>query len=382
MLSRRLLSLALVTGGLAAALVAGPEVGPRDLLAAIQPIPGIAFTKLEPAKPRPSRIKRRSTLTHNFHRLKSIRNHRSRARSAAAVIGAYQRQIGQDDVAYQNVTTANAYGTQYAIWANVGGSDMLLTIYTGSADTWVIKDGFECVDYTGTEVDRGTCGFGPRYTGDYQYGLVEGIHMFVKYGDGELVLGDMGYSDVSLANITVKKQQISLANETFWYGDNVTSGMLGLAYPSMVNAYAGEWYEHEPYDLQPYPPIFTNMWQQGLVEPSFTLAIERNSTGGIIGWGGVPAVLTGLDYTTVTYADIIIVTYSSHRRQQRTDSFPPFLQANLNDNPYAGTQPSFYTIIPDGVQYGMVTDEDKFPYIIDSGTSINYFPQRRPSPPS
>jgi len=386
------LFLSAVAMNLAAAL-GGIKIDP---LADIAPIPGISFKKADAASQVHSAHPRRQEgPTAQYHRMRGIRTQFSGARSAAATLGAHQRDIGQEDEAYQNVTTSNAYGMQYAIWATVGNESVELTLDTGSADTWIVKKDFVCIDYTGTQVDQSTCGFGPAYQWGYQYGSVDDVHLFIRYGDGEIVMGDMGYSDLTLANITVKKQQISLVNETFWYGDNSTSGMLGLAFPSMVNAYLGEWYEHEPYDLEPYPPVFTRMWQEGLVSPLFSLAITRNSTGGLIGWGGVPSVISGLDYSTVAFADIIIVRASWADQPPwlvRMKEYmlgtptnlpsPPLFspQASLNNNPSATSSYSFYTIVTDGIAYDTTIDHAKYPYIIDSGTSIIYLPPSEPHP--
>lgn len=38
---------------------------------------------------------------------------------------------------------------------------------------------------------------------------------------------------------------------------------------------------------------------------------------------------------------------------------------------------SFYTIIPDGVRWDQTTDSTKYPYIVDTGTTMNYLPPRK-----
>lgn len=40
-------------------------------------------------------------------------------------------------------------------------------------------------------------------------------------------------------------------------------------------------------------------------------------------------------------------------------------------------QYSFYTIIPDGIKWGQMSDETKYPYIVDTGTTLNYLPPRK-----
>lgn len=38
---------------------------------------------------------------------------------------------------------------------------------------------------------------------------------------------------------------------------------------------------------------------------------------------------------------------------------------------------SFYTIIPDGIRWDQTTDTTKYPYIVDTGTTMNYLPPRK-----
>lgn len=55
-------------------------------------------------------------------------------------------------------------------------------------------------------------------------------------------------------------------------------------------------------------------------------------------------------------------------------------QTNLIDNPYTSWEYSFYTIIPDGWQWDLTTNTQKFPYIVDSGTTLCYLPPGIMSP--
>lgn len=51
-----------------------------------------------------------------------------------------------------------------------------------------------------------------------------------------------------------------------------------------------------------------------------------------------------------------------------------FCQANLINDAYTASDYSFYTIIPDGIVYGSSLDRGKYPYIVDSGTTLIYLP--------
>jgi hypothetical protein len=293
---RTALKSAVVGGILAASLVSARS----DFVDALAPLPGISF-KL-------TKGHRHSTadkVTPDHQRVHALRGDGTNARSVAAILGAHQRQVGGHG--YQNITSTTAYGTQYAIDCTVADTPLKLLLDTGSSDTWIVQEGFHCVDYAGEHIDEGACGFGPAYPGDFQYGAIPEQHIYIQYGDGELVYGPVGYNDLTLGNITVKKQEIGLANTTYWFGNNATSGVLGLAYPSLTNAYLGSSTEHSWIDEVSYSPVFTSMINQGLVLPYFSMAINRNSSGGLIAWGGIPPV-QGLDYSTAVSMDIIVVS--------------------------------------------------------------------------
>ncbi|KAK0634280.1 aspartic peptidase domain-containing protein [Bombardia bombarda] len=288
----------------------------------------------------------------NVQRIHSNCGSKTNSKSVAAIIGAHQRQVG--GYGYQNVTSTSAFGTQYAIEAVWNGTRMMLIVDTGSSDTWVVRKGFSCVDYHGESVPQVACGFGPAYPKDFQYGLTSPEeHMFIQYGDGETVTGPMGFSDITLGNITVKKQQVSLANTTYWVGNNQTSGLIGLAFPSLTNAYLGSSDDHDPGNQIEYSPLFSNMVNQGTVAPLFSIAIDRNASTGLLAWGGIPPV-TGLDNSRTATLDMIIT--------------------NLIDKESAAYEYSFYTVIPDGWQFGQTSDLTKYPFIVDTGTTICYLP--------
>lgn len=95
----------------------------------------------------------------------------------------------------------------------------------------------------------------------------------------------MGFSDISVGNLTVNRQQVCLANSTYWLGNNVTSGLLGMAFPSLTNAYLGDGDDHEMGSAIQYSPFFTSLVEQGKIDPIFSLTIDRNSSSGILALG-------------------------------------------------------------------------------------------------
>lgn len=261
-------------------------------------------------------------VNHHVHQLRPVSTRHGFAmnlnsKSAASVLGIHQRHAG--GFGYENITTTSAYGTQYAIEATWDGHPLSLLIDTGSSDTWAVSKDFHCIDYTGQFLPQSSCGFGEAYPDAFQYGRTDPpTHMFIQYGDGEIVTGPMGFSDITIGNITVKKQQVCLANTTYWFGNNYTSGLLGLAFPSLTNAYYGDSGTDHDYGSQvQYSPLFTSMVSQGLVDPLFSIAIDRNASSGMISFGGIaPAV--GADFSRSATLDMIIVSHCPRLSVQPT----------------------------------------------------------------
>lgn len=272
-----------------------------NVLSSLTPLSGVKYKLLKAnLPPTPDKV------TQNYQAVHAHRGSWTNSRSAVAVLGAHQRQLNGGGGGYENITSTTAYGTQYAIQLMFHETPVSLILDTGSSDTWVVQDGFRCVDYTGQIVEQASCGFGPAQPTDFQYGSIPQEHLYIQYGDGETVSGQMGYSDITVGNITVKKQQVGLANTTYWRGNNMTSGLVGLAYPTLTNAYIGNASDHGWGHQVLYSPLFTTMVSDGLIPPYFSIAINRNSSGGLLGWGGIPPV-TGLDRSTSVALDIVIV---------------------------------------------------------------------------
>lgn len=137
----------------------------------IDPIPGI---RLERAVA--SRALTPHRRTDLYHNLRASTGQHARIRSAAARLGAHQRQRRQEDFAYQNVTSTNALATSYAVNVLVDGEPVDMSLDTGSADCWVVHKDFSCVDVNSNKVDIASCAFGPVYPRDFQHGRLDGVH--------------------------------------------------------------------------------------------------------------------------------------------------------------------------------------------------------------
>ncbi|KAI1099284.1 acid protease [Jackrogersella minutella] len=309
-------------------------------------IPGFQFRRVKPLTSIPIEKKVR-----NYADLRQLPRDgvRKPRRSAAALFGQVKRESGGDG--YENVTSVNLYATEYAVTAVFDGTAVDVVVDSSSADTWVRGSDFRCRDGINKTVSTETCGLGPSFAGNFSGGILYNQHISVKYADGENVQGRLGYMDVEFAGVTVHNQEMAIASQGTWIGNNVTSGILGLAYPSLTSAYRGNNLDDDSQPV-PYPPLFTSMVANGLVSPYWGIAISRNSSLGSISIGGMPPV----DVSESNY------------------DLTPILIVDIIHKSITASQPSFYTIVPKGFQYGHVTTSAEYPFIIDTATSIIYLP--------
>ncbi|KAK2023178.1 acid protease [Colletotrichum zoysiae] len=257
------------------------------------------------------------------------------------------------------MTDLNGY--EYIASINFGGEALDIIVDSGSSDTWAVQKGFICQDSTGTVLNDQTslCNFGPTYNGTFLDGSIPGVHFDITYGDGEFATGLMGYQDISLAGLEVPHQQVALVNKTYWNGDSVASGLLGLAYDLLTGEYDDATGASKPYDS-----IFTTMSKNGIVNPDlFSMAMDSKSQTGQLAFGGLPPVSTKGEFI----------------------STPIRMIAIYSDMTAANTEYSFYTIIPDGYVINNATlapttnktlasSNNVTPTIVDSGTTLTLVP--------
>ncbi|KAJ6261004.1 hypothetical protein Dda_3669 [Drechslerella dactyloides] len=207
----------------------------------------------------------------------------------------------------------------YWIPVTVGGQEVRLVLDTGSSDSWVVADQFTClgidmtIDVIG-EVKVDHCGFGPGFnTTDSESFQIVNPHdtsFMVQYVDGSNARGYLGQDIFNVSGVVVS-QVLGVVNESFWSGDGVTSGILGLGYPGSIPSTPG----HQPYDWtsdspnvpdspfdchDTYPSFVQNLATYGY-NPIFSIALNTSSTldsrwhniayltdGGLLTLGGIP----------------------------------------------------------------------------------------------
>lgn len=300
----------MASGRFAPVLRPSTQEDPDD--AVLVPHNGITYTRAAPNSKslHEKRAKDRFRTTEKWANIHSYQSHQTSQRFTTSTLNRLKHK--HDVHGHENITSLNTYNTQYGVEVAFNDQKLLLTLDTGSADTWAVSAESNCTTW------RGRCAFGPAYTGGFLGDPLEDVHLYVEYGDGEVVQGPLGRVDVEVAGLRVENQTVALANATLWTGNNITSGILGLAYPSLTKAFGGRFGDHQPFYERPYVPVFANMVDQGLVDNFFSIALGRGADDGVIAFGGVPDDLEGVDYDNVAMTDIIIVSLTCHVGVERT----------------------------------------------------------------
>ncbi|KAK4153821.1 hypothetical protein C8A00DRAFT_43322 [Chaetomidium leptoderma] len=170
----------------------------------------------------------------------------------------------------------NIYDVYYSIDLVVGNQTVAVSVDTGSSDTWMVQEPYECVSFW-FEPGGSTpnCGLGSGFKGALSGGTLPDLPPFVRsYVDGTFVSGFYGQEDVTIGGITAHNQRLALVNYTYWHGDGQTSGLLGLAYPYLTSLDGSD--QNQP----PYDPVFTTMWRSGAIDPVFSIALSRSEDQG------------------------------------------------------------------------------------------------------
>jgi hypothetical protein len=191
-----------------------------------------------------------------------------------------------------------AGGSVFLAPVTVGGQDFRVVVDTGSSDPWLATIGFECLDpVTNIQIDEGDCRFGPLYdrTASSTYKAYPDRSMNLSYADGETLNGLMGYDSFTMGGVTVPVQEFGMVNYAAWYGDGVSSGLIGMAYRQLTSMYVGE----NPKAAVAgralkYNPFFDNLYKSNTIAPVFSMALTRDTVtypgGGLMGLGGIPDI--------------------------------------------------------------------------------------------
>jgi hypothetical protein len=99
-------------------------------------------------------------------------------------------------------------GVEYIMDIQFNQVDVKVIVDTGSSDTWLIQQGFRCVNASHVAQDASACGFGATYPTSFGPNQIQNTNLNISYGDGEFVSGDFGTADITIAGITVPQQTV------------------------------------------------------------------------------------------------------------------------------------------------------------------------------
>jgi Eukaryotic aspartyl protease len=237
------------------------------------------------------------------------------------------------------------YNLQYAIEVKFNGIPRYLLLDTGSSDTWMFAEDFDCKAENGTSAPTSQCNIGPPYTGKALPDLGLNESFSISYGNNENPTGPMGYADVSIAGLNIENQQVALVNDGYWAGDGVLSGVVGVGSRGLTEAFT-------PGSDVPnlYMPVFESLYNKtAQIDPLFSVALQRGDAGGYIAFGGLPPVNFEEDFVTTQMLSIPFGTKGARR-------------------PFYSIQAPSYTL------NGKTYSNESFLAVVDTGTYLNRFP--------
>lgn len=221
---------------------------------------------------------------------------------------------------------------------------------------------------------QAACGFASTFTPDSSFEQIPDENFNISYGDGSYLNGILGYETVTLAGIQVSKQEIGLPYIAGFQSDNLTSGLVGLiAYSNATSGFAGTNATADnitsPASYRPYSPIINTIFSvEKQTQPLFSLALAR-STAAPLGFGG-----------SLTIGGIPDITAPAVNASSTFSKAPLDYISALIPNKTIAAQHEyylFYLITIDGLVYGPYppgSGLSAIPFIVDSGTTLNYFP--------
>ena len=271
---------------------------------------------------------------------------------------------------YNTGLISTTYGTRFDVNVTLGNQTFLLVVDTGSSDTWVVGSDYLCINDTSNAIlPQQACAFAPQtYQPSPTFQAVPDEFIGFQLGSGKLS-GPFGREDVTLGGLTVKAQLIGIANMTSQNGYGIDSGIVGFGYPSLTSAHVGlvANVSNTTFDFNKaeYDPLFVSMYKQGLVEPYFSVALERTpldtltAPGGYLTLGGIPPV-----------------PHDSNFARSPVEITP--VPLNYTENK---PQRSWWTINIEGVSYGssadsqnLTTNSTNFLAVVDTGNWFNFHP--------
>ena len=280
----------------------------------------------------------------------------------------FPHEIQSRDVKETGVTlplkaTYTPEGTILDVDITVGGQNFSMYLDTGSSDIWVPRNTFQCLNATDNSIlPQEKCLFNKTYNISSTFQQVPDQNFGVRYGSG-IATGVLGVEIVTFGGLTVENQTIGVVDKTTDVGDGNDSGVLGLAYPYLTSAHPGTNYSNDSVSLWsnriPYNPLFTNLYQQGLVKPFFSIAVNRtpvnvsNGDGGFLSLGTLPPVPHKPTWAIAPVEIIKVI--------------PPFFTNNE-------TAKTYWALSVKSTSVNSVSNKTSFQALVDCGNFFNFVP--------
>ncbi|GIJ85100.1 hypothetical protein Asppvi_003955 [Aspergillus pseudoviridinutans] len=202
----------------------------------------------------------------------------------------------------------NPSQANYVAQVGWGNETYSMILDTGSSDTWILEEGFQCLDSTGAPTIQSNCQVGPQFSGDFTGGQIENVNFNISYGTG-ILAGKFGWEDITIANITVKDAQVAVVDQAYFNFD--VSGLFGLAFASLTSEFPGnDPTKNIKTHYMTYEPVFYKMVDQHLSLPTFSFAPDRDGPNGYFAVGGIPPVNT----TGKTASASILTSKETHSK--------------------------------------------------------------------
>lgn len=180
------------------------------------------------------------------------------------------------------------YGSHYFYTnINIGTQSFTVVADLGSSNLWVPASGFRCLEIP--------CGVQATYNIDSSFSNITDETFVASYGAG-LVLGITGFETITVAGLTVQKQQIGVPEIVSYQAYDQSSGIIGLAFPGITSFFEGTKLTADilhPKLQQPSSSIINTIFEvDKLTAPILSLALSRDTSntsyGGVLAIGGTP----------------------------------------------------------------------------------------------
>jgi len=191
---------------------------------------------------------------------------------------------------------------------------------------------------------------------------------------------------LTLAQVTIPKQQIALATLGAWIGDGISSGILGLGLPGLTESFRGKSpIEDGLQNLVNYNPVVTTITNQ-IGKHIFSLGLSQNESESFLAVGGVPQDVKVGNYSRVPIEKVALPPLKKNnnnetlRTKQERRKVGNFANSIIKQMPrsFGRSDYFYYALTPERMvwknNHSAVTEDVVPQLIVDSGTTLNVFP--------